>query len=452
MAQELEVIRFQNSALFSGLTGTVDFKDNTIHGVSLITGQSSAEGHDLWIDGVTLNQLHALGSKMVQIPVTLDHGGGITSINGYVDNVRLDNQKWRGDWHLLKSHKETETMLERAERQPSTFGMSVAFKGPPKGVLCEGKQCARAERLLSVDCVTRPAANADGLFGAKDSPTVDTLDKSVMQNPGDKEPTLKEVMEAIESIKTDFNQLREIQDQVVDHLNGQAEQGAQETQGADDRQILEALFNASDEELASHGLTRDEVNAAVNEYNTSVDGGQEQGASEGQHSQEQGANGSAEMAGAATGAGVDSGPPNTFGAVASRLVQLEAKLAAKERAETQAAEAFQFEEVEGKIVTLAEQNVQLKEFAANTVAENEALRTHLRTGTRPVKAGVDEGVRLFSTNENGELHAFQQLVKNIASEKKVSEGQAIQFAMKEPNGPALHADWLQNQRPSTIHA
>jgi hypothetical protein len=48
------------------------------------------------------------------------------------------SQLWRklvGDWHLLKSHEEYETMLERAERMPECFGMSAAFMGEAAGAL-----------------------------------------------------------------------------------------------------------------------------------------------------------------------------------------------------------------------------------------------------------------------------------------------------------------------------
>ncbi|MEA3210349.1 MAG: hypothetical protein QOE70_3406 [Chthoniobacter sp.] len=53
-------------------------------------------------------------------------------------------------------------MLERAERMPECFGMSVKFKGggEKKGL----KKFARAEKLISVDCLTQPAANTEGLI------------------------------------------------------------------------------------------------------------------------------------------------------------------------------------------------------------------------------------------------------------------------------------------------
>ncbi|MEA3211480.1 MAG: hypothetical protein QOE70_4537, partial [Chthoniobacter sp.] len=102
------------------------------------------------------------------MPVNLDHGSGIKDTCGFLTNFRIDENKLRADWHLLRSHDETPKMLERAERMPECFGMSVKFKGggEKKGL----KKFARAEKLISVDCVTQPAANPEGLFSVPGSP------------------------------------------------------------------------------------------------------------------------------------------------------------------------------------------------------------------------------------------------------------------------------------------
>lgn len=455
MAQELETIHFHNAALQAGMTGTVDADNAVIKGVSLITGDLVADGHDLYVDGTTLKQLHTLGGKMKQVPVTLDHGAGITSINGFVDNFRLDGNKWRGDWHLLKTHKETETMLERAERQPGTFGMSVAFKGPPKGVMHMGKRCARAERLLSVDCVTRAAANPDGMFSAKDGPTVDISKKSMaeQQQQQAEEPTLKDVLAAIGKIS-------QRQDQFEATLKGIVESNEQPTKVEDiDRDRLEQLYKATDAELKEAGLTRQEVNQAVQDYNDMVTEAEAAEAGDGKGGDGDGKGGDGEGKGGegegqpatAVGAGVEGS--TAFKALAREVTELSAAIKADKDRLAQESEEVQFQALEGKMVTLSEQRDRAIELAEGVVAENEALRLAVRTGTRPVKPGVDNNVRLFSANDEGELHEFQQLVKTIQGKKDGrTEGEAILLAMKEPNGPALHADWLQKQSARTIHA
>ena len=181
--------------------GHVDEHNAVIHGVSMITGNLTAEGHELEVDATTLRQVFDCAVKAGQVPVKLNHGSGIEWLNGYLDNFHIDGDKVRGDWHLLKSHDETPKMLERATRQPGTFGLSVAFKGGGERV-AGGKKAARCTKLLATDCVTAPAANPGGLFsarrgsddcgprdrgwddfGAMNSEAVDTRNKGIMDNP-----------------------------------------------------------------------------------------------------------------------------------------------------------------------------------------------------------------------------------------------------------------------------
>ena len=142
-------------------SGHIDHNEAVIRGVSIITGNLTAEGHSLFIDDTTLNQVLESAQKAGKIPVKLDHGSGVSSLCGYIDNFRLESGKVKGDWHLLKSHDETEKMLERAERMPTCFGLSVAFAG--RGVdIGGGRKAARCDSLKAIDCVTNPAANVNG--------------------------------------------------------------------------------------------------------------------------------------------------------------------------------------------------------------------------------------------------------------------------------------------------
>ena len=435
-----QVIRFHNAKAFTGLTGQVRFDEAKILGVSLITSNLEAEGHNLFVDNTTLTQLHALGKEMGQIPVTQNHEGGIEEVNGWIENIRFDGDKLRGDWCLLQTHKDTATMLERAEKQPSTFGLSLAFKGDPKGVLHNGRQCARAEKLLSADVVKRPAANPGGLFSAKDTPSVDNrkiVELNFMpQDPNtNQEPSMSDIIAHLQQLSQQVQQQGEMQQHIIGHINQGAENQGDEGLSVED---LEQLHNSSDEQLAELGLTRGEVDAAVSEYNASVES---QGA-EGEQSAEGAEQGQGEMA----GAGVESGAPGgatMMHAMHRELIQLKAEINREKNAKKIEAETIQFQEVENKISLLATQRDQAIELAEKVVAENEALKLHIKTGTRPVAVGVDEGVRLFSANGYGELHPFQQRIKQIMLESKVTEGKALLLASKENS--AQHADWLQSQ-------
>jgi hypothetical protein len=438
-------IRFRTEELFSGNTGVID--GFTIRGVSVITGGQEAEGHGLTIDDTTLNQLQACAKERGKIPVTLDHGSGIKDINGFLTGFRIDtlgdHPKIRADWHLLETHPETKVMLEKAEKMPTCFGLSVAFKGPPKGVsIGGGKMAARCEKLLSVDVVTRPAAN-DGLFSV---PSVDKNKNNMAKektegNPGvdpnaQPEPTLAEVMQVLQQVVGRLDQHEQFLGQ-LQNPQGEEDQGP----------TLEQLAQASDEELAQLGLTRAEVNAAVQEVLAGMEAeGRQPGGEEGQ--QVAGAISEGELAGAsaaAAPAGFSGGEtPATFQALQKRILQLESNQKLIELRKKQEAEEVELKSIEQKVIILAKQRDEAIQLAETQAAEIEALRLAVKTGTRPVTAGVDTGVRMFSANENGQLHEFQLRVKQLVESGK-SEGQAIQLAVRE--NPARHADYVASLVP-----
>lgn len=454
MSERLQTIRFRSNDAFVGLTGTVDYDNKVVHGVSLITGETEAEGHDLIVDSETTSQLHALAKESGQVPVYLDHGAGIKELNGYLDGFRMDGPKLRGDWHLLHSHEETNVMLERADRQPKTFGLSVAFKGKGKAVAGKSKKVARAEKLLSADVVPRPAANKDGLFGIPEDELVDTGNNFMAKKPGSKEggeeatePTLQDVLQAIGKFSERLDTFEATQGEIVQHLNTKPGDESQKTY-----ETLKALYEASDEDLAAQGLTRAEVNQAVTEWDAAIAEGAagDAEAAAAEAGAAGGGEGAAAGAGAAVAAGGEGSTAETFKALNREVIQLRARIDKADAEKIEVAKEMQFSEIENKVSILETQRNEAIELAERLVTRNEILELAVRTGTKPVKPGVDVGMRLFSAGEDGELHAFQKRVKEVMKEKKVSEGKAIQFASKE--NPGLHAEWLQSQDKNVIRA
>lgn len=473
MSQQTEVIRFHNPAAFAGLTGVVDRDNCIIRGVSCITGELEAEGHHLFVDRTTLTQLHSLANGMQKVPVTVNHDGGVQDVDGWLQDFQMDGNQLRADWHLLETHKETPTMLERAERQSSTFGLSFAFNGDPKGVLHMGKRCARAEKIKSCDVVKHAAANPGGLFSSKTNPTrleaienllikltsVDSREKFMPNNiaSANQPATLDDVVALLTQQNARIDQLHEVQQNLVGLAN-QSVTGKQEAGEADvDPEFLSALNDATDEELAAYNqkngtdITRADVNSAVSEYNAGLaaNQGEEQGEGEegdGQftdsYGDEQG-----QAQGAASGGGAETGAAGqAFSALQRELVELKRKFNAKEQKEIQFAEQQATADVRGKIALIVGQRDQLVKLSEKLVAENEALRLHVRTGTRPVIAGIDTGIRLFQAGENGELHPWQQRVRQIELSEKVSTAKAMSLADKEDNG-AAHEDFIDSQSP-----
>ncbi len=142
---------------------SVDTINAVIRGVSVITSGLIAKGHALTVDSTTLSQMHACAVSRGQVPVKVDHQSGASAVCGYLDNFRIQGLKLKADWHLLKSHQQTAQILEIAQRMPAGVGLSASFTSPANAEA--GK--ARCGELLSVDFVSLPAANPDGLFDAR---------------------------------------------------------------------------------------------------------------------------------------------------------------------------------------------------------------------------------------------------------------------------------------------
>ncbi|MGE9293572.1 MAG: hypothetical protein ACQKBW_08165 [Puniceicoccales bacterium] len=145
----------------------IDPEKGIIKGISVMT-MGTAKGHDLAIDMKTLQSVKAqaeqLGGKVL---VKVNHGSGALDVCGQLVNFRIDGNRLLADWQLLKSHPAFAQLIETAQVQPETVGMSASFVGSDSNELsANGMKAARCKQLLSIDYVVHPAANV-GLFSAK---------------------------------------------------------------------------------------------------------------------------------------------------------------------------------------------------------------------------------------------------------------------------------------------
>lgn len=149
---------------FAAASGEIDLEAGLIRGVSLIT-EGPALGHGVMVDRTTLEQVKAAADQYEGgLKVKLDHNSGAGDIVGYIDNLRIEGRKLLGDLHLLDNSPHRRYILEIAKKIPDTFGLSIAFSGPTE-LSTDGKQALqRCREIYSVDLVSEPAANKDGLF------------------------------------------------------------------------------------------------------------------------------------------------------------------------------------------------------------------------------------------------------------------------------------------------
>lgn len=162
---------------FSRLTpDRVDKENGVVHGVSVITGGVQAKGHPLICDRTTVEEMFSACNGKGMVKTKANHKSGVKEVNGYLTNFRIGpcptGEKLLADWHLMKKDPNYEHTLEIAERMPQTVGLSASFtspKGKEKGETTKFGKAARVKEVLSVDFVTDPAANPDGLFEIGDS-------------------------------------------------------------------------------------------------------------------------------------------------------------------------------------------------------------------------------------------------------------------------------------------
>lgn len=373
-------------------TDKIDEANAIIRGVSVITSGLIARGHDLEVDNVTLQQMLAKAQEKGQVPVKVDHKSGAAAVCGFLANFRIEGTKLKADWHLLESHPQKAQILEVARRMPRGVGLSASFISPAQPEkTAAGRTAARCDELISVDYVTLPAANPDGLLSA----VVDTSETTPMKLDPE---TLAAIQAAVaEATAPLANQLTAMQE---------AMQAGQETEG--ELPSLEEFAQMSDQELAQWGLTSTDVQNALEAAAQAEAEAADQG-------------GEGDVAPAAAGA--DAGAAG-FGAVLQKINELSARIDSLTAAP--APDEVLLSSIEGKVELLARENLRLKH----------ALSAGTATPAKPTTAPAAN-----PASANGTKHAFEQRVDELASERKVTRGKATELA--EAENPALHRSYME---------
>lgn len=145
----------------------IDASAGVIYGVSVIT-KGDAKGHNMIVDDTTLKQVLSVAQSHkdgVKTKFGADHKAGISDVNGVLRNFRIEGDKVKADLHLLKADIHFAKLLELAQTAPNEFGLSASFSGDHE--IIGHDKCARCSEIYSVDLVSDPAANPNGLFSTK---------------------------------------------------------------------------------------------------------------------------------------------------------------------------------------------------------------------------------------------------------------------------------------------
>jgi hypothetical protein len=165
----------------------------------------------MFVDDVTLLQAEQAGVAGSPVKVFVDHDESIDSLIGLLNNFRIEEDQLRADLELLSAHPQAEFYAEILSKAPGRVGFSMAFSGKPEEL--GDRRFARVESLVSVDLVSRPAANREGVFRAgsesldrmhKDfqHPEVDTTAKGMTEvsKPEEAQFDAKAAIEALSAV------------------------------------------------------------------------------------------------------------------------------------------------------------------------------------------------------------------------------------------------------------
>ena len=178
---------------------TVERDSGVIKGVKIL-GRTSRNNREYTMRAL---QESAVLSEGIKVHINHDRTGKERKIGdffGVMRDVRTKEDGNYGDLHFVTKHPLTESVLERAERFPDSFGMSPHAYGPTR--IENGKQIVESvARMRSVDIVDTPATTSS-LYESEEQTVRTKFKEYVRQIPkgtwGKK--TLTELAEEVEGV------------------------------------------------------------------------------------------------------------------------------------------------------------------------------------------------------------------------------------------------------------
>lgn len=242
----------------------VDVPNGIIRGASIMQ-IGEARGHWCQIDSQTLAEVLIACQKFKNgVKVLANHFSGIEDVTGRIINFQIIGPKLIGDIHLFKSHEKYNYFLDLAQMIPDTFGLSCCFSGYTEPIGDEDYM--RCEEIFSIDFVTEPAANPNGLFsrGGVDTQKKGMIKKALESDPAastDPAVDLKPVMDQLASQTTVLGEVQTKLDKILtlleaDDQEDKSEDAATSKGKEEDDKGLQAKIDASVEKALTANATK----------------------------------------------------------------------------------------------------------------------------------------------------------------------------------------------------
>ena len=135
--------------------------------VSVITC-GPALGHGVCIDQATLDLVASLGNEASPVKVFPDHDESVTDLIGAMTEFRVDGDQVKADLELIAEHPLSNYYAKILDVFPESIGFSISWAGATEQI--DGVEYCRPTSVLSVDLVSRPAANPQGVYSARTAP------------------------------------------------------------------------------------------------------------------------------------------------------------------------------------------------------------------------------------------------------------------------------------------
>ena len=247
----------------------VDESNRVIRRVSLISegdakGHKDEDGRQVVVDQTCLDQIFEFCQSSETIKVKIDHGSGVFSTAGYVDNFFREASRVTANLHIYETEDEAPRIFEIARTNPRHMGISLEFIGEDE---IDGRKIlARCSEVMTAALVSDPAANRSLFFSQKCEKRVATIlknetnlantefmppkklttdsEKKDMENTNSDlqekapEPTLKEIAEQMTALASDYAAFKKAFETenpklVTEDVNDAGTEGEEPTEGID---------------------------------------------------------------------------------------------------------------------------------------------------------------------------------------------------------------------------